>query len=199
MEEKEISEQESLRIIQQMIDKARNSIIDKGIWPIYWGALITFCSLVLFIEIRLQKFLPFEIFFITLPALAVQIAIIVYQRRKSKGKPKAAGQCEKAISLVWIAFTVAIMLVSFVPGGSNPVVFFVLYGMPTFVTGALVDFKPMAIGGILCWLCALAVLVFKISPATDLLLVALCATSAWLIPGIIMRRRYLRWKKKGNV
>ncbi len=196
MEEKEISENESLRIIQQMIERARNSIIDKGTWPIYWGAIITFCSLFLLAEIKVQKFLPFDIFMITIPAMVVQIIIIIYQ--KSKGKVRPVGLYQKAIAYVWIAFAVSMLLISFTPGGNSPVVYFVLYGIPTFATGGIVNFKPMTIGGIICWICALIVIFFKVDSTIKVLLVAICSISAWLIPGIILRRRYLR-VKRGNV
>jgi len=199
MEEKQISEQESLLLIQQMIDRARSSIIDKGTWPIYWGALIAFCSLTLYAEIKLGKFLPFDIFLLTLPALVIQIIIIAYNKRKNKGKPKPVGQSQKAIMLTWTAFAIGMILISFSKGGNSPIVYFVLYGTPTFVTGALINFRPMTIGGIICWLCAILVIVLNISSATNLLLVAICAIFAWLIPGIILRRRYLRAKQANHV
>lgn len=199
MEEKQITEKESLLIIQQMIDRARNSIIEKGTWPIYWGALITFCSLVLFVEHQLHKFLPFDIFLLTILALIIQIIIIAYHRSKTKGKPKSIGPAQKTITYIWSAFAVSMLLVSFAPGGNSPVVYFVLYGIPTFVTGTVVNFKPMTIGGIICWACALVVILFKIDPSMRMLLTAICAMSAWLIPGIILRRRYLRLRKAGDV
>lgn len=199
MEEKPITEIESFQIIQQMIDRAKGSVIEKGTWAIYWGTLITFCSMATYFAIRFNIHLPFDIFLITIPAMVIQIGTIIYQKRKNRKKPKSIGQCQKAIKLIWLAFTISILLVAFAPNGVPTIVFFVLYGIPTFVTGALIDFKPLTIGGIVCWVCAIAFIFFRFSSATNLLLVAICATFAWLIPGIIMRRRYLRWKKNGNV
>ncbi len=48
MQEKPLTEQESLMIIQQMINRAKSDFVDTGIGPILWGAVITFCSLVQF-------------------------------------------------------------------------------------------------------------------------------------------------------
>lgn len=199
MEEKQITEKESLLIIQQMIDRARNSIVDKGTWPIYWGTVITFCSLVLFVEIRLQKFLPFDIFLLTIPAFLLQLGIIFYQKTRKKENPRPVGLSQRAITYVWAAFAISMFLVAFARGGNNPVVYFALYGIPTFVTGGIINFKPMTIGGIVCWLCALVSISFTINGSTNVLLVAVCAISAWLIPGIILRRRYLRTKRNSNV
>lgn len=195
MEEKEISEIEGLAIIQQMIDRAKNSFVEKGTWPIYWGTLITFCSLFKYGEIKLQKFIPFDIFLLTFPALLIQIGIIIYQKKKNRDKPKSVGLSQLAINYVWAAFMVSMMLVSFTPQGNSPVVYLVLYGIPTFVTGGVVKFKIMIFGGIVCWICALSILIFKLQGPTTLLFAATSAVFAWLIPGIVLRRRYLRTKK----
>ena len=45
---------------------------------------------------------------------------------------------------------------------------------------------------IICWVCSIAS--YNINFTNGLLLMALSATSAWLIPGIILRRRYLKLK-----
>ena len=66
-----------------------------------------------------------------------------------------------------------------------------LYGMPTVITGAIMKFRPMLYGGILCWVCCVITVYTNIK--VDLLLMALSATCAWLIPGIILWKRY----KKG--
>jgi len=72
--------------------------------------------------------------------------------------------------------------------------FLLLYGMPTFVTGMTMKFKPMLWGGILCWVCCVIAVFtpFKI----DLLLTAFAAVVAWLIPGILLERDY-RAAKRG--
>ena len=198
MEERQITETESLLIIQQMIDRARNSIIEKGTWAIYWGTLITVCSLVLYIEIRMNKFLPFDIFFVAIPALLIQIGIIVNNRRKNNGKPRAVSLCQKAIAYIWTTFAICMFLTPFSKSNST-CIYWILYGIPTFTTGLLIGFTPFIVGGIICWLCVLVNYVFKVDVASQVLLTAVCAFFAWLIPGIIMRRRYARIRKSENV
>jgi len=69
-----------------------------------------------------------------------------------------------------------------------------VYGYPTIVTGATRKFKLMIFGGVVCWVSAIisAFTVTKI----DFLLMALSATLAWLVPGMIIRRNYLLQKNK---
>ncbi|MBL0132292.1 MAG: hypothetical protein IPP43_15295 [Chitinophagaceae bacterium] len=71
--------------------------------------------------------------------------------------------------------------------------FLLLYGIPTFVTGAACKFKPMLWGGLLCWVCCIISLYTTIK--IDLMLTAFSAIFAWLIPGIIMERQYRKAKR----
>ena len=75
MQEKQLTEQESLMIIQQMISRAKNVFVDTGIGPILWGTVITICSLVQFCIIQFQWKLPFDIWLLALFAVVTQIFI----------------------------------------------------------------------------------------------------------------------------
>ena len=63
--EKILTEKESLELISQMINKAKNSYHDSGIGPILWGSVIALCSLVTFLQIRFDFPLPFDIWYLT--------------------------------------------------------------------------------------------------------------------------------------
>lgn len=71
--------------------------------------------------------------------------------------------------------------------------FLLLYGMPTFVTGFSMKFRPMIIGGILCWVCCIIAILTTVK--IDLLLTAFSAVLAWFIPGIIMEKDYRKAKR----
>ena len=71
--------------------------------------------------------------------------------------------------------------------------FLLLYGFPTFVTGATCKFKPMLWGGILCWVCSIITIYTSIK--IDLLLTAFSAVFAWLVPGIMMESDYRKAKR----
>jgi hypothetical protein len=55
----------------------------------------------------------------------------------------------------------------------------------------------MTIGGIVCWVSAL-VSAFTITKF-DFLLMAVSAALAWLIPGIVLRKNYLKGKNAQHV
>jgi hypothetical protein len=69
-----------------------------------------------------------------------------------------------------------------------------VYGYPTIVTGAARKFKLMTIGGIVCWVSAI-ISAFTITKF-DFLLMAVSAALSWLVPGIIIRKKYLQGKQQ---
>jgi hypothetical protein len=68
--------------------------------------------------------------------------------------------------------------------------FLVLYGMPTFLSGVILRFKPLMLGGIGCWL--LSVLCTVVPVEFQLLLVSTAMVIAWIIPGYLLRMKFRR-------
>ena len=210
MPEDKMTEQESLALISQMINKAKNSYHDSGIGPILWGSVITFCSLVTFLEIKYNLSLPFDIWLLTLVAIIPQVFIAIREKRRNKIRPYD----ENMMDYVWLCFGFSIFLLIFINAnilqklnpvfqtyidikGSRPEFnyssfiasfFLLLYGIPTIITGGCRNFRPMLYGGILCWVCCVVSVYTKSD--VDMLLTALAAIGAWLIPGIILWNRY---------
>jgi hypothetical protein len=70
--------------------------------------------------------------------------------------------------------------------------FLVIYGMPTFLSGIILRFKPLVWGGIGCWV--LSILCTVIPVEYNLLLVSAAMVIAWIIPGYLLRQKF----KKSN-
>lgn len=214
--EKQLSEKESLDLIASMINKAKEACHDTGVTTIMWGAVISVCSLVKLSEIHFDYNLPFNIYWLTLLAVIPHIYFMI--REKKERKVKAYG--DAFIDYLWIGFGICIFLLVFITGSMieiySPVaeeyrqltghsaafrfyeyqsaLFLLLYGLPTFVTGVSMKFKPMVVGGLICWICCVITIYSTIK--IDLLLVALSAIAAWLIPGIIMEKDYQKAKRE---
>lgn len=219
MQEKQLTEQESLLIIQQMISRAKNDFVDTGIGPILWGAVITVCSLVQVGIIHFGWNLPFDIWLLALLAIIPQIFISMRERRQRKAK----GWDDDIIGYVWLCFGIGIFVVSILNNiaayelnsllrnysastGKTDIPNFwtyasgylmFVYGFPTIVTGAARKFRLMTFGGIFCWGAAI-ISAFTIAKF-DFLLMAASASFAWLIPGIVLRNKYLQSRKEQHV
>lgn len=188
-EETKLTEQESLRIITEMINKARNSSIDNGIAPLAWGILITFCSLETYAQIEFKFDLSFDIWWLALIALLPQI----FYAWRNKRQRNFRSHDEVVLSYVWSTFAICMFLlshyVSHFPTRSVISLSMIMYGVPTFITGGVKKFTPMVVGGVICWICSF---ISCYTPTKiSMLLSAVSAISAWLIPGIILRRKYL--------
>lgn len=210
-EETPLSEQESLRLIQTMINKAKGSYHDTGIGPILWGTVITLCSLISYAQIKYDFELPFDIWLLTLIAIIPQVFISI----KESKQRKALNYEDTALSYIWTCFGISIFLLIHINinifNSLNPLmqeykklkgisespfaysdyvtsIFLLLYGIPSVITGGITKLKPMLYGGILCWACCIITVYTPVD--TDMLLTAVSATAAWLIPGIILYKRH---------
>jgi uncharacterized protein with PQ loop repeat len=207
-QEKKLTEQESLHLITMMINKAKESYHDTGIGAIMWGAVIAVCSLVRLSEVQFSYKLPFDIYLLTLVAIIPQILISIREKKERKVK----SYDDPYLDYIWLGFGITIFLLIHISNnifgewGSwaneyknitgkqvNPL-FLMLYGMPTFITGAACKFKPMLWGGIFCWVCCIVAVYTSIK--IDLLLTAASAILAWLVPGVIMEKEYRLYKKE---
>jgi uncharacterized protein with PQ loop repeat len=215
-QEKQLTEKESLELIATMINTAKNSYHDTGIGAIMWGAVIAICSLVKLAEIHFGFRLPFDINLIFIIAVIAQVFITIKEKKERKVKSYE----DTYMDYIWLAFGICIFLLSFIVYSIfsvwGPVaaeyreltghrssfqlsefvspLFLLLYGLPTFITGAACKFRPMFWGGLFCWLCSVIAIYTTIK--IDLLLMAASAIMAWLIPGILMEREFRIYKKE---
>lgn len=193
-QEKELTSQESLELISRMIIKARQDYYDTGLSSLLWGSTITFCSLVFFANYYLQWAVLDYVWFLTFAAVIVQGMISAREKKNRRRK----GHDEDLISGIWISFAIAVFLLSLVMAllklPYSPSLYMIIYGIPTFTTGYGRRFRPMIIGGLACWVFSILA-VFTPFPY-DVLYLAASAQLAWFIPGLILRKRYLKAKKE---
>ncbi len=191
-EEKQLTEKESLALITSMISKAKNSSIDSGIGPLFWGVLITICSLVTFAETKFNVTLGFDIWLISMIAVLPQI-FFTWRAKKEK---VFIPHDETMMNYVWGTFAICVFMLSFYTSQTHTsngiALYMMVFGIPTFITGGIRNFKPMILGGLICWICSITS--YYVSFPNGMLLMALSAVAAWLLPGIILRRRYLKMK-----
>jgi hypothetical protein len=189
----ELTHKESLALIEEMIYKAKNSYHESGTSALLWGGIIMFCSGVSFLNTWWRIPQLYMVWWLTLVAIVPQVIISIREGKSQKFK----SHTDDAMSGIWISFGVAIFLLSFytnvVKVESSSCLFLILYGMPTFATGYTHRFTPMIIGGVVCWIAAVVSL--YTSARVDFLLFFIAAFFAWFLPGLILRRNYLKEKK----
>jgi len=186
---------QSLQLIESMINKAKNNFADNGFLYLLWGYTICFCALFHYACIQWQLHIVPHPEMIWLVTWLVGIFQVIYLRKKEK-KQTAKTYTEDIISYVWITFAVCAALATFIVLNvfklSNWVfmypIILMLYGIPTFLSGVVMQFTPLKIGGIICWILA-AVCTFTLN-INALLLLALAVIAAWIVPGYLLQKKY---------
>ena len=189
-EEKSMTEKESMELITSMINKAKSRFHESGFLYLLWGWVVLICCLVEFIAAHffdIQN--AYYIWYITWLVLVYQIFFL----RKKRRMRTHATYTEDINRYVWIVFGICEILLVFILllfkkyEVINPVVI-VLYGMPIFLSGVILKFKPLILGAIGCWIIA------SVSPFIDiefqLLLTAGAIISGWIIPGYLLRQKF---------
>jgi hypothetical protein len=155
-----------------------------------WGWLIFICCIVQFIAVSVFDYsYGYYIWFSTWILLIYQIFFLAKKRKVRKVKTYT-GEINAA---VWLVFFISLILVIFIGNFTQKYeiiypILLILYGMPTFLSGVILKFKPLITGGICCWICS--ILSVFITLEYQLLIIATAVVAAWLIPGYLLRKKY---------
>ena len=188
--EMKMSESESMQLITSMINKAKNWYGETGLFYLIWGWVILLCCITEFVSGHL--FHSQKGSWVWLAVYAVLIFQVIYTRRKKRFH-RTRTYTREINSFVWISFFICLVLTIFICSSFkryeliNPLLL-VLYGIPTFLSGIIIKFKPLLYGGILCWV--LAFFSPFVNPEYHVLLTALAVIAAWIIPGHLLRNKY---------
>lgn len=190
--DKSFTHVESLALIESMINKATNRFNEDGFLYLLWGWVVLLCSVAEFILLRIQYEKHYLVWMLTWAAVIYQIFFLRRKRRRQTVRTYT----DDILKYVWITFVVSMFLSGFLFGrilGDSyykmiDPVFLLLYGMPTFLSGIILRFKPLIRGGIGCWL--LSILCTVIPIQFQLLLVSTAMIIAWIIPGYLLRSKY---------
>lgn len=189
----QFSQVQGLELIESMINKARNRFSENGHLYLLWGWTVLICSIAQFILLHFVHYTHHYVVWV-LTWLAV-IYQLIYLNRKQK-RTTVKTYTDEILRYVWITFVILMFLFGFlfgqVLGGKyytfmNPI-FLALYGMPTFLSGIILQTRPLMIGGICCWV--LSVIATLIPYHYQLLLLSLAVVIAWIVPGYALQARF---------
>jgi hypothetical protein len=192
--ENDFSPQQSLQLIESMINRAKDKYAEDGYLYLIWGWLVFGCSLLQFLLMHVFQYPQhYIVWFATFPVFIYQA---FYIRKKHK-QQTVVTYTDSIIGFVWITFSVVIVLVGFLIGqltGGDYYVHIIplllaVYGMPVFLTGVIVRFKSLIFGGIACWVLCIISTFIKIYDY-QFLCIPVAMLVAWIIPGYMLRAKY---------
>jgi hypothetical protein len=189
--EKPFSAPDSLRLIQEMIQSAKQDLSDNSFDLLLWGWLVLAAALVHYGLLQTNYDRPW-LAWPWLMGLGT-VATFVNGARRFRRQRVRTVQGD-FMSFLWAGFGVLMVMLLGVGAASGwglayPLII-ALYGLSTFVTGGALRFRPLIWGGAACWL--LATVAFRVEFETQLLLIATAVLVAYVVPGHLLRNQYRR-------
>ncbi len=194
-DEKELSPQESLDLIKSMISKTKGAVADDSFHFLMWGWLVFSCCLASYILKVIVHYPDHFIVWWLMPAGGVVSAIY---GAKQSGKQKVKSFLDEALGYLWIAIAISfivLVIVNMTSGGAWQTAFtyyILLYAIGTFVSGSLLRFKPLIIGGLFNFV--LVAISPRLNYDNQLLLGSLAILTSYIIPGHLLRIKYQKQK-----
>ncbi len=189
-EESVMNESQSMQLIAAMINKAKNRFNETGTLYLLWGWLILACCIIQFAgNYFFNWHYAFTIWYTTWGAVIYQI----FYLKKKKRKEGVSTYTDDIIKYVWLALFICaailiLMLIKFQYYLAIYPTILIIYGLPTFLSGVIIKFKPLQLGGIICW--ALSIICVFVLFKYQLLLIALAVILAWIIPGYLLKAKF---------
>jgi hypothetical protein len=181
-----LSAQQSLDLIASMIRQAKGNVQKSGFYFLLWGWTIVIANLGVYYMLEFTSIEnPFLIFGITIPA-----AIISMIYGMNQGKKVTAPTVLDSIHMwLWIGFGINCFIMASFGGKTNwqinPVII-TMCAVPTFISGIMLRFKPLVIGGSLFWV--FGIICFMVDPKIQFLVAALAVTVGYLVPGYMLKK-----------
>ena len=186
-DEKMMTGEESLKIITEMINRTKVNIRQGSFHLLFWGWLITVCSLSEWVITNLTHYAhPYYVWILVIPGAFVSMIYGAVTGRKAKVHTYA----DMLYMWTWIGFLFAAIVLFIVQSDRmeniTPYIL-LLAGFPTFLSGFIVKFKPLIAGGICFWV--IAILVHFAGPSLALLGTPVAMLTGYLVPGYMLRNK----------
>jgi hypothetical protein len=218
MEEKQISERESLQLIQQMIQTAKKEQEDDGRGWIIWGWMLFAASVLTVANMRLHWFNNMFLFWNLFGAFTViyfvyKTIAYFFLKRTEKVKSYTTDLLDRLnsgffISLMFIILSINVgsRLVSnestpdesMVPVRIGFALLISLYSFWELIYGTALNFRPSIIGAYIGWAIGFAALFMKTFEQV-MLIHAVAVLTGYIIPGYIARREFKKVHRKDKV
>jgi hypothetical protein len=186
---KSMSNEESLQVITSMIEAARKDMRDNGSWFLLWGWLVFIACVAHFTLMMVDYDKPWLAWML----MIVGGVISAFKGIKEDRHQRVKTYIDSFMNYVLVAFLVSLFLVllnmQHLGLSTYPMVMMV-YGIWLFVSGGVLEFRPLIYGGILNWI--LAFVAFQFNFDFQIIILAAAVLFGYIIPGYLLRSRYVK-------
>lgn len=188
MEDENFSPQQSLQVIQSMIDKTKAGLSENSIYFLLWGWLVFIgCILQYTLLVIIKVQYHYLAWLVIIPGIIFSIVHSIKYKQKRKVKTYVS----ESMGILWTGMSISFMALCFILsniGWKHAFPIYILfYATGTFISGGILQFKPLQVGGIICWV--LAILATFVSYQNQILFTAAAILASYLVPGYLLKRK----------
>lgn len=192
MKKENFSEKDSVEVISKMLQRTQHQVNDNGFIYLLWGWLVFVAAL--------THYIPFIFWDNSIGGLAWVIlmplgGIItgIYTHRQAK-EQKVVQWADEALKNTSIAFGAGLLFTLtlgplFTDWRITYAFLLLVYGMWLFISGGILRFTPLKIGGIINWI--MGAVCFMVPEPHELGVLAVAVLLGYIIPGHLLRKRFL--------
>jgi hypothetical protein len=199
MEKNQLSGNESMKIIEQMIGRAKEEEKDNGLGWIIWGWMLFLASIINYIMIAMDapnKYIAWNFF--GLFALIFFVVQFIRKRFFIASRPRVKTYTNELVDRMGTAFFVSLLIMVFGnsatglnSSGVNFAYLLLLYGFWMFIHASAFRYDLLKAGAFINWAGAIIIFIFYKDLGKNILLVhAACVALGYLIPGHIAQKRF---------
>jgi len=189
MPDENFSPEQSLRVIQSMIERSKQEFSNNHFYLLLWGWLLFAAAVGHYVLMVLVKYnQPYQIWGLTWIGAIVSIVYGVRSERRERVKTYISETTKYFGIACGITFTIMAFVISaYKMWEQSFPIYFLMYGFMCFICGTLINFVPLRWAAAICW--AIAVIAVFVTFEIHLLLMAAVMLVSFIIPGYLLKAR----------
>lgn len=181
-----LTARESLDLIAAMIQQAKGNLRRNNFFFLFWGWVIVLADVGMYALQQIGYEHPYAIWLITIPAWIFTF-YKVHTRQKVE---RTTGHFDRISGYLWLSYGITTFILVFfgfkINWQINPIII-ILSAIPTIVSGVILNFNPLIIGGITFWISG--IISFLVPMEYQPLVGAAAIVCGYLVPGYLLKNR----------
>jgi len=176
-----------LQLITEMIGNAKSNLAKGGsFYFLLWGIVGALANFTIYYMISFTDITNwYYVWLISLPAVVVTI----FYGKRQAARAKVTGPIDHLYGQIWIgifvAMVISLVFMAKINYAINPTML-IYSGIGTYITGMLSRYRPLVVGAIILWVCA--VIIFLIPINYQFLMAGIGIIAGYVIPGLMLRK-----------
>lgn len=187
MSERELTKDESLELISDMITQAKRNLARGGsFYFLLWGWVVLLANLGHYLIAVYDLYpYPYIVWALTIPAA---VASMWHGAMRSK-KAHVKSHLDSVYGLLWLGVMISVLIILFFMGDvsyNTNAIILTFAGLGTFISGCMLRFNPLIMGGVALWVAS--IIAFNLAPIDQYLVGAVGILAGYLIPGYLLKK-----------